>query len=109
MSVQAQDRRVFGRFRARFPLKFKYSKEDFGSEVFLRDLCAAGARIAARKNLYVNDWVDLQVEVPDGKAPIEFSGRIVWAREESPNAWNAGVKFDKINLMETQRIFRFCN
>ena len=108
MLVQIDDRRVFDRFSARFPVKFKGSREDFGSSVFLRDMSAEGAKIALRGHVYVNDEVDLLVELPDGHAPMQISGKVVWARATSPQTWDAGVKLDKVDFMETQRIFHYC-
>lgn len=108
MVVQVDDRRVFDRFMARFPVKFKESKEDFGSSVFLRDVSAEGAKIATKRSIFVNDQIDLLVELPDGHDPVALTGQVTWTRKTNPASWEAGVRFDKIDFMETQRIFRYC-
>ena len=108
MLVQVDDRRVFDRFTARFPVKFKESKEDFGNNVFLRDVSAEGAKIATKERLSVNGRVDLLVELPDGHDPLLLSGKVMWLRGENPNTWDAGVRFDKIDFMATQRVFKYC-
>ena len=96
MVVQIDDRRVFDRFTARFPVKFRDAREDFGTNVFLRDFSADGAKIVTKRNLFVNDNIDLLVELPDGHEPLTVQGKIVWARKTNPANWDAGVKFYKI-------------
>ena len=108
MVVQLEDRRVFDRFMARFPVKFRYSKRDFGSNVFLRDVSASGAKIATNERLTLTDKVSLLVEVPDGHEPVKLNGEIVWLTFTDANSWEAGLRFDKIDFMDTQRIFKFC-
>ena len=108
MFVQAADRRLFERFLARFPTKYKDSHEDFGSDVFLRDISAEGARIVAKEPILLDDKVDLLVELPDGHEPMTLNGHVAWAREVNPQTWDAGVRFEKIDLMATQRIFKYC-
>lgn len=108
MVVQTDDRRVFDRFTARFPVRFKDSRTGFGRNVFLRDISADGAKIATKESVLINDKIDILVEVPDGKTPVALSGRITWLHETNPNTWDAGLKFDKIDFMGTHRIFKFC-
>ena len=108
MLVQVDDRRVFDRFTARFPVKFKDSNDDFGSNVFLRDVCAQGAKIVSKERVYVNDKVELLVELPDGHAPMALNGSVVWARGINPITWDAGIKFDKVDLKSTRRIYKHC-
>ena len=108
MLVQVDDRRIYDRFTARFPVKFKDAREDFGSNVFLRDISAEGAKIVSKASIFLNDKVDLLVELPDGHDPLALSGRVVWMRGVNPSTWDAGVKFNKIDFMATQRIFKYC-
>lgn len=108
MVVQVEDRRVFDRVQARFPLRFKDSILGYGSNVFLRDISAQGAKIASKEELHIDDRLDLLVELPDGHEPLSLKGRVTWARNTSPNSWDAGLQFDKVRFMTTQRIFQFC-
>lgn len=108
MVVKVDDRRVFDRFTARFPVKFKDARADFGTNVFLRDVCAEGAKIMTKASVFVNDRVDLVVELPDGHEPLILSGQIVWAHKTNHTTWDAGIRFNKIDFMDTQRIYRFC-
>ena len=110
MAQAVDDRRIFDRFMARFPVKFKDSRHDFGSEVFLRDISASGAKILSRERLYLNDHVALLVKLPDGGDPFPLSGEVVWSKneEENPRAWDCGIQFPAVHLMMLQRLFKFC-
>jgi len=68
-------RRLFERFQSRFPVKFKDSRHDFGTDVYLRNISAEGAKIATREQLYLNDSVCLEVELSDGKKAYDISRR----------------------------------
>ena len=108
METNNSDRRIFDRVQARFPAKFRGPFHGFGSEVFLRDISGLGAKVTTRKNVYVNDTIDMLVELPDGKDPLPLSGKVVWVRAQNPQLRDVGLAFEKIDLMETQRIFKFC-
>ncbi len=101
------ERRIFDRFQARFPLKFKDSRADFGQEVFLRDASASGAHIVAHQRMFFNDRVSLEVELPDNNQPMALNGRVVWTKPASGNLWDIGLQFDNINFMRLQRLFKF--
>jgi len=108
MVVQSDDRRVYERFMARFPAKYKESRNDYGTDIFLRDISADGAKIATKQKVKLNDRLDLQVDLPDGHDPMDLKGTIVWTVNTGPRTWEAGLRFDKIALMKTQRIYQFC-
>ncbi len=106
---QGEDHRVFDRFAARFPVKFKDSHRDFGSEVFLRDISAQGARFVTSEQLEIDDSVSLQVKLPDGNSSLNLNGQIVWTQNKSPGSWEIGLKFHRIKLMALQKLFQFCH
>lgn len=108
MDIKVEDRRVFDRVQARFPAKFRGPFHGFGSEIFLRDISGLGAKVTTRKNVYVNDTLDVLVEIPDGKDPVALSGKVVWVRAQNPQLRDVGLAFEKVDLMETQRIFKYC-
>lgn len=103
----AKDQRLFDRFPSRFPAKFKDTRNDFGTDVYLRDASAGGIKIATKERLYLNDHVALQVQLPDGKDVMELRGEVVWAKHRDDQMWNAGVKFHKIVFMEQWRSYQF--
>ncbi len=108
MVLQVDDQRVFDRFMARFPVKFRYSKSNFGTNVFLRDISAEGAKIVTKEEVNLNDNLELLVDLPDGLKPMILKGQVVWSRNTHPKTWDVGLAFDKIRLMHTRRIYKHC-
>jgi hypothetical protein len=103
--VEERESRLFQRFPARFPVKFKHSREEFSSDVFLRDASAQGLRLTSRKRMFLHDSVALLVSLPDGKEPLTLNGRVVWTKTKGQDLWDVGLEFHKINLMNLHRIF----
>ena len=101
-----QERRMFERFSARFPVKFKDTREDYGSEVFLRDASAQGVRILTKERFFLEDQLSLEVELPDGKEPLVLSGRVVWSRLLNLTLWDTGLQFNEVDFLKMQRLFK---
>jgi len=99
-------RRLFERFQSRFPVKFKDTRNDFGTDVYLRNVSAQGAKIATREQLYLNDSVSLEVELPDGKKPMTIRGEVVWTIKQDAEIWDIGLKFHKVVFMDMWRIYQ---
>lgn len=104
---QFAEKRVFERFPARFPAKFQHSREDFGSDVFLRDASAQGIRLATRQKMFLNDSLSLLIKLPDGGEPMVLNGRVVWIKSKDPSLWEIGLEFHDPQLMTMQRLYRF--
>lgn len=102
-----EDRRTFDRFAARFPARFKDSRCDYGTSVSLRNASADGLKITTREQLYIEDSVTLEVELPDCKEPMILKGHVVWVKSEDPGIWDVGLKFFKIDLPHMSRLYKF--
>ena len=107
MDIQ-EDQRIFDRFNARFPARFEDSRDDFNSEISLRDMSAQGARLVTRHRLHVNDRVGVQIKLPDGHTQLTLTGQIVWVKSQGFNLWEIGLKFENVSFMALQRLFQFC-
>ena len=103
----ASERRMFERFSARFPAKFKDSRNDYGTEVFLRDASATGARLVSKERFFLEDHLSLEVELPDGQAPLTLTGTVVWSRPANASMWDVGLTFPDVNFMKIRRLFKF--
>jgi len=101
-----QERRLFDRFSARFPVKFKDAREDYGSEVFLRDASAQGVRIFTKERFFMDDQLSLEVELPDGGEPMVLSGRVKWVKLLNLSMWDIGIQFSQVHLLKMQRLFK---
>lgn len=103
------EKRVFERFDARFPAKFKHSPGDYGTDVLLRDASALGVKVSTKDRLFMSDAVSLMVKLPDSQDPLVLNGEVVWTKNSEPNWWDVGLRLHKVNFMEMQRIFRLVN
>ena len=101
-----EERRIFERFSARYPVKFKDAREDYGSEVFLRDASAQGIRILTKERFFLDDQLALEVELPDGGEPLVLSGTVVWVKFLNLSLWEIGVQFPQVNFIKMQRLFK---
>lgn len=100
------ERRIYERFPARFPAKFKDSRGDFGQDVFLRDASASGINILTKERMYYNDKISLEIELPNSNSPIILNGKVVWSKPANSTAWESGLNFDEVNFMKIQRLFK---
>ena len=100
------ERRIFERFSARFPVKFKDARENYGAEVFLRDASAQGIRILTKERFFLDDQLSLEVELPDGGEPMVLSGRAVWVKFLELSLWAVGVQFHEVKFLRMQRLFK---
>ena len=105
--MDSLERRLFSRFVARFPTKFKDSAEEYGRDVYLRDVSATGARVATRDRLFIDDVLSLSVKLPDSDDPVDLNGRVRWVRGHAPQVWEAGLQFHKVDLMKIHRIVKY--
>lgn len=103
----ADERRLFERFTARFPTKFKDTRDDYGTDVFLRDASASGVHIVTRDRMFLDDPVALEVEVPDGGEPLVLRGKVVWTKPSNATMWDVGVQFPNVDFMGVSRLFKF--
>ena len=102
------ERRSFERYGARFPVKFKDTRNDYGTDVFLRDVSAEGARLVTKDRIFLHDSLAVLVELPDGQEPLNLNGEVVWSRPmPDVTTWDVGIKFHKIDFMKLHRILKF--
>ena len=103
-----EDRRIFERFIARFPVRFRDSQKGYGSNVSLRNASALGVQITTKEQLFVNDSLTLEIELPDCKQPMTLKGQVVWAAHDSESGMNdVGVKFHTVDLVHMSRLYQF--
>lgn len=100
------ERRLYERFPARFPAKFKDARADFGQEVVLRDASASGINILTRERMFFNDKIAIEIELPDNESPLVLNGRIVWSKPANASAWESGMQFEQVNFMKMQRLYK---
>lgn len=101
------ERRMFERFSAKFPTKFKDTSDDFGVDVFMRDFSASGAHLHTRERFFIDDMLSIELELPDGHDPLHLNGRVRWIKSYSPSLWDVGIEFHKVHLMKLHRLVKY--
>ena len=103
------ERRMFERFSAKFPTKFRDISEDFGVDVFMRAFSASGVRLHTRERFFIDDSLSIELELPDGHEPLHLNGRVRWIKSHSPELWEVGMEFHKVHLMKLHRLVKYAN
>ncbi len=104
---KVEDNRIFDRFSARFPAKFKDTREEYGEKVALRNVSAQGLKLTSKDRLFLHDTVSLEVKLPDNNPPMVFNGEVVWVKAKDPDLWDAGIKFHRLDFIRMSRIYQF--
>jgi hypothetical protein len=109
MHVNADnERRMYERFEAKFPARRKGETEEFGANISLLNASADGIRIEAKKALAVDEYISLEVQIPDRSMdPMNVEGTVIWIQDKKENLWNVGVKFHAVNLVHMARLYKF--
>ena len=102
------DRRIYERYSARFPVRYKDMDQGYGTNIFLRDVSAEGARLISKERVFLNDSLSILVELPDGHDPISLNGQIVWNKPMSGTGmWHVGLRFHKVDFMNIHRFMKY--
>jgi Tfp pilus assembly protein PilZ len=107
MDSSRSERRLFERFSAKFPTKFKDAADDFGVDVFMRDFSASGACLHTRERFFIDDALSVELELPDGHDPLVLNGRVKWIKAQSPSLYEVGMEFHKVHLMKLHRLVKY--
>lgn len=100
------DRRLFRRFQAQFPLRLLAHQE--GLEVIgqVINMSAKGLGLVADQPLRPNAFLDLWLKIPDGHEPLYERGRVAWIEPQDMGQYRIGVCFDKVDFMGVGRALR---
>jgi len=70
----SEDKRLFDRFVARFPARFKDSRNDYGTSISLRNASAQGVQITTKERLFIDDkitfWIFRTTVEPASSFPL---------------------------------------
>jgi hypothetical protein len=101
-----QDRRIFDRFTAKFPVKFINLRENKESEASIDDVSAKGIGITSNEQLSPRTALEMWLEIPDKGEPLYTRGEVVWSRRVEPDKFKVGVNLEKADLMGLSRVLR---
>lgn len=101
----SRDQRVFERLNAELPGRIKKQSSDCECSILAKNLSAQGVNVLTTENFSLEDRVSLVFKNPRTSSSLDVKGRVVWMDREEPYFWKVGVRFDKIDFMQTSCIF----
>lgn len=101
-----EDRRIFERFRAHFPLRFLSVGENRECRAVTQDISAKGVGFVTNEELIPHAPLEMWLEVPDKGEPIYARGEVVWSKMVEPTRFRAGVELEKADFMGISRVLR---
>jgi len=99
------DRRVFARIDAKFPLRFldPVNGREGNAETF--DISANGIGFVSREDLSANTRLELWLDIPDQHEPLYTRGEVVWSQALSGTPQQRiGIHLEKAELMGLARV-----
>lgn len=105
-----QERRVFERFNVEFPVKFlNLNSNREGTGKIINISAGGGGMIVTKEDLQPSTPLEMEFLIPDNKNPLCANGKIIWSKIVKPDAYMAGVQFDKVDFMGIARALRLRN
>ncbi|MBM3250132.1 MAG: PilZ domain-containing protein [Candidatus Omnitrophica bacterium] len=104
--IPMEDRRVFSRFVAKFPVRFIDSKEHREGRGFANDISAKGIGFTAKEELGRGTSLEMWLEIPDKADALYTRGEVVWSRQVEPGKYRIGVNLEKADFMGLSRVLR---
>jgi len=105
-----QERRMFQRFNIEIPVKFRSLSNNIeGSGKIINISAGGGGMIVTTKYLLPGTPLEMQILIPDGKAPLNANAKVIWLKAMEPTLFLAGVQFDKVDFMGIARALRLHN
>ena len=101
-----EDRRIFARFTAQFPLRFIDLTSNEEGQGQTLDVSAKGVGLVTTGQLQPRTAVELWLDIPDTGEPFYTRGEVVWSSMVAPQEYRAGVNLEKANLMGLSRVLR---
>lgn len=103
--MNMDDRRIFARIDAKFPLRFLdpvNSREGCAETI---DISANGIGLVTNEDLSANTRLELWLDIPDQHEPLYTRGEIVWAEATADRTKrHIGVHLEKAELMGLARV-----
>jgi len=102
------ERRKFIRFDGHMDVRFDTSilRNEHG---YVRDVSRQGLKLYSDRMIQSESTVELRIEVPDHRDPVEGKGRVAWARPcEGPgHGYDHGIELIDIDPEEKYRILDY--
>lgn len=100
-----EDKRVFARINARFPLRFLNPDTGREGEAETLDISANGLGLLIDDGLSPKTPLEMWMRIPDQHEPLYVRGQVIWAGEAPDDRrQRIGVRLDKAELMGLARV-----
>lgn len=100
-----EDRRVFARIEAKFPVRFLNPADGSEGEAETIDVSANGLGLVTKKNLPSNTPLELWLSIPDNHLPLYTRGEVVWTQPTGDGEeQRVGVRLQRAELMGLARV-----
>jgi c-di-GMP-binding flagellar brake protein YcgR len=103
---EMEDRRIFERFNAHFPLRFLSLGENKEGQAVTQDISAKGMSFVTNEDLIPRTPLEMWLQVPDKGEPIYTRGEVVWSKMVEPTKYRAGVELEEAEFMSLSRVLR---
>lgn len=99
-----EDRRVFARIPARFPLRFLDPRSGRDGDADTVDFSANGVGFVTGESLPAKTPLEMWLNIPDKHDPLYTRGEVVWSEPlADANQYRVGVQLEKAQLMGLAR------
>ena len=101
-----QDKRIFERFPASFPLRFLDLKENREGQAEVCNVSAKGVGMIAREQLQPNTALEMWLQIPDKGEPLYTRGQVVWSKPQGLSGYRTGISLERADMMGLSRVLR---
>ena len=101
-----EDRRIFARFKANFPIRFIDLKGNREGLAKVEDVSAKGVGFVVSEEMKKHTPLEIWLDIPDRGEPLYARGEVVWSKTLSSKAYRIGVNLERADLMGMSRILR---
>ncbi len=101
-----EDRRIFQRFRVKYPLRFLEMESGKEGIASTSDISARGMNITTAEQLSAAMTLEMWLTVPDRGEPLYTRGEVVWSKPLSESEYQVGINLEKAELMALARLLR---
>jgi hypothetical protein len=99
-----EDRRIFERMQANFPVKYLDPIGGLEGQASTVDICANGVCLIVDKDLPKKTGIEMWLKIPDKREPFYTRGEVVWSKAgEGSSEKKVGVRLKKAELMGVAR------
>ena len=104
--VDMEDKRIFARFKANFPVRFINLDKNTESLAQVEDVSAKGIGVYTKEEVKSHTPLEMWLEIPDKGEPLYARGEAVWSKQIEPNLYRIGVNLERADLMGVSRVLR---